>query len=55
MPAGDASFPAANPPSGEPGDTPLAPRWSVLLPLPLAGAYDYLAPPGAALAPGGAR
>ncbi len=31
---------------------PNEPRTSVLLPLPLAGAYDYLAPPGTALQPG---
>ena len=39
-------------PPALPGLAPSAPRVSVLIPLPLAGAYDYLGPDDPPLAPG---
>src|SRR6266478_447090 len=52
MPAHDASF-AADPERPDVTTSPeLAQRWSILLPLPLDGPYDYLAPPESGLAPG---
>src|SRR5689334_6516274 len=52
MPVRHASFAAdiERPEGGEAG--PLPQRWSILLPLPLDGAYDYTAPAGIGLAPG---
>src|SRR5262245_19861632 len=52
MPDRDASFAAAPAPQESPAAAALAPRWSVLLPLPLAGPYDYLGAPELALEPG---
>ncbi len=46
------SQPASADPAGLPGLAPPALRVSVLIPLPLAGAYDYLGPDDPPLAPG---
>ena len=52
MPDRHASADRAGPPPANPGPDPREARVSVLLPLPLAGAYDYLAPADLALGPG---
>ncbi|MBT5413157.1 MAG: primosomal protein N' [Rhodospirillaceae bacterium] len=51
MPAPHASSPPASKRDSE-SDSAAGQRLRVLLPLPLAGAYDYRAPPGMALVPG---